>query len=185
MEVRSWFLNVWKWIDPIYYAFTRLERIQSDSEKNVFRVRLMRYRGKEVHFPDGSSLKKGDLVLKIHLHNVFILQEMFNMKNELARAKWLYKMVLDSLPGLCQYVRQHVKSDQIKGIVGITLLNRGSETLGFQRVPLTHPLFRLYKWMTLLPIHLLSADKPLRSLKKHHPVYLCMSKKLLEDRYGS
>lgn len=185
MEVKSWFISVWTLLDPLYYTCTRLKRIDSEREKNVFRVRLMKYRGKRVDFPDGSSLERGDLVVRIHLHNVYILQEMAGMNNELARAKWLYNTVRRSLPGVHDYLNNHPKKEQLKGIVGITLLNRGNRSLGFRTLPLYNPIFRLFRWVTLLPIHLLSADQPIRTLKKHRPVYLYMSKDELEARYGA
>ena len=141
MEVKSWFISVWTLLDPLYYTCTRLKRIDSEREKNVFRVRLMKYRGKRVDFPDGSSLERGDLVVRIHLHNVYILQEMAGMNNELARAKWLYNTVRRSLPGVHDYLNNHPKKEQLKGIVGITLLNRGNRRSASGRCRCTTPFF--------------------------------------------
>src|SRR5690606_11466412 len=73
--------------------------------------------------------------------------------------------------------------DKIQGILGITLLNRGCRSLGFDLIPLSNKWFIAYKWITFLPIHFLSVHQPIKSLKKHQPVYLYMSKEMLTTRY--
>lgn len=63
MKVKSYVLSIWDIIDPIYYSFTRLTYVNTDPKKNIFRVRLLRYRGTDLTLADGTCLQRGDLLL--------------------------------------------------------------------------------------------------------------------------
>lgn len=185
MFVKRWILSLWTIIDPIYYALTRLKYIKDGDNNNIFRVRMMTYRGKDVRLTNGEMLRKGDKMLRIHLHNIKLLKQLRKIDNELLKARLVYRTVQQSLPGLYKYIENHPKKEQIQGILGITLLNRGCRSLGFDPIPLSNKLFIAYKWLTFLPIHFLSVNQPIKSLKKHQPVYLYMSKQMLTQRYRS
>ncbi|MBP1155390.1 hypothetical protein ACVLD2_000698 [Paenibacillus sp. PvR052] len=62
-------------------------------------------------------------------------------------------MIERSLPELALYVRSHSKCHEIKGIIGITMLNRGYDKLGFEAVQISFTWYRLLKWMSLKPIY--------------------------------
>ena len=70
-------IQVWSILDSFYLFCTRLKCLEQISgNTNVFRVRLTRYKGREVVLSDGTIVKKNDLLIKIHLHNVSLLKEM-------------------------------------------------------------------------------------------------------------
>lgn len=181
--VKSWFLSVWGFFDPLYYELTRLQRVPDERDRNAFRVRLMTYRGRPIRLADGTIVKRGVRVLKVHLHNIALLQDMRHIYGDVARARWLYRHVQQSMPGLCRFLQQHPQFRHVDGMIGITMLNRGCRSLGFQPIPLNNPLYKTYKWVTLLPIFLLSADRPWQTWRKHEPVYLYMSIPDLLARY--
>lgn len=183
IKVKSTFLAIWSIIDPIYYSFTRLVCVDRKTNKNVFRVRLMRYRGKDITLSDGTVIQKNDILLKIHLHNIILLKDLMPISNGLIRGRAIYRRVEQSMPGLAEFIMDHPKYQQIKGIIGITTLNRGCQELGFEIFSIQNHLFKLYKWITLFPIHLLTAGNPLRKVKKHMPTYLLMSKPNLLKKY--
>jgi hypothetical protein len=177
-----WF--IWSRWDPVYYALSNLKRIeQQGSGLNVFRVRLVRYKGKNVKLSDGTCICKNDLLLRIHLHNVLLLSEMRHEKNDIIRGRLLYRFIRNSLPGLAHYMQQHPNLKEIKAVIGVTLLNRGSSTLGFETVPISNRLYKLYKWLCMLPIYFLFTERPFRMLKRHTPACLFMTKQKLLGRY--
>jgi hypothetical protein len=183
--VKSYILFLWRCIDPFYFQCSRLTYLDSaNNEKNVFRVRLTRYKGKSVTLADGSRIVKNDLLVKIHLHNIRILKEVQNMKSELKKTRFIYKKVEKSLPALAKYMKNHNKSDDIKGVIGITSLNRGTRRLGFEETAISNTLYKRFKQLSLLPISFLSYDNlSLKMLHKNTPCYLFMSKDRLLEKY--
>jgi hypothetical protein len=183
--LRPFFLTIWRYIDPIYFALTRLEYPCSDRKKEgVFRVRLTRYKGKDVVLSDGTAISKNDLLLKIHLHNVKLLRNLSGIKNELSKGKAIFQQILDSMPLLTAFILNHPEAGRIKGIIGITLIDKGFERLGFECFLPESKLYSWYKKTLQIPIYLLSCSKiSLRNIKKHHPVYLMMSKEKLFETY--
>ncbi|MBD1380654.1 hypothetical protein IC621_10475 [Bacillus sp. IB182487] len=182
--MKLYIISAWSILDPVYYTFTRLQYLkQTEKKKTIFRVRLTRYKGREVVLSDGTIIKKNDTLVKIHLHNVQLLKELYNINNDIKRAVVVYKKIKESLPYLASYVEQHKKKEQIKGIIGITMLNRGSERLGFESFSITSRLYIWFKQLALFPIFLISSSNPARQ-KNKSPNYLFMSTKSLLGKYG-
>ncbi|MBT2755594.1 hypothetical protein J7E71_06420 [Mesobacillus foraminis] len=178
--MRSYVLSIWSLLDPLYYSFTRLTYL--NGEDNIFRIRLTRYKGKKMILSDGAEINKNDIMVKIHLHNVRLLNELKDIKSDLRKARRIYSHVQKSLPGVEAYIRNHRRSDQIKGIIGITMLNKGCERLGFEVCDIAHPVYKCYKWITLLPIWILSSHRS-GHVFKQAPTYLFMSAETLSKLY--
>lgn len=184
MAVRLAILWLWKLIDPLFYICSRLQYILDDQKKrSIFRVRVTKYRGKRIILSDGTVIGKNDLLLKIHLHNVRLLMEYVRIKNELKRSRMIYKLVLQSMPALTNYLKAHPKQDKIKAIIGITTLNRGVQSLGFECFIPQSYCYRVVKQLGQLPIFLLSGT-PLKHYPKHELTYLFLSKEFLYGNYG-
>jgi hypothetical protein len=185
MFFRPFLLNIWRIMDPIYFTFTRLQYPCSGTERNgVFRVRLTRYKGKDIILSDGTIICKNDLLLKIHLHNVKMLKELSSVKNEIAKGKRIFKQVLKSMPLLASFIAVHPDQSQIKGVIGITLINKGFTPLGFDCIQPENKYYLSFKKATQLPIYLLSCSEiSLAGIRKHQPVYLMMSKDRLIEKY--
>lgn len=179
-------MGAWNLFDPIYYNFTRLTYLDTETpEKNILRVRLTRYKGRNVTLSDGTQINKNDILVKIHLHNVRLLTEMQHIKNDIKRGRFIFQSMRKSLPNLVSYVQNHPKSEEIKGIIGITTLNKGANRLGFEAVPISSPFYKWFKWVSFLPISILSAtSSPFKYMSKHsEPSYLFMSKTRLTSMY--
>jgi hypothetical protein len=177
--MKSYLLGVWNALDPVYYTCTRLRYVSdSDERRTLFRVRLTRYKGKRTVLKDGTVINKEDLLIKIHLHNVKIMNELFTVSSDTKRAVYIYHMIKRSLPMLANYVRNHTRYPEIKGIIGITTLHKGSSRLGFECVSIDNAFYRNYKRLTFAPINYLA-----NSSRHEKPVYLFMSKDELITRY--
>ncbi|ABS22012.1 YkoP family protein [Bacillus cytotoxicus] len=186
--MKSYVLTIWNFIDPIYYKFTRLTYIHKGTcDDNILRVRLTRYKGKNITLSDGTQINKNDTLIKIHLHNVRLLNEMKSFENNIKKGKFIYQYVKKSLPDLALYIQNHPKADKIKGIIGITMLNRGADRLGFEFVSISNPLYKWFKWIAFIPICLLSGNNSIIKMIKNNisssPQYLFMSKESLLERY--
>lgn len=183
MSLRLTIIWIWKLIDPLFYLCSRLHYITEENrKKSIFRVRITKYKGQNLILSDGTKIYKNDLLLKIHLHNVRLLNEYVKIKNDLNRARLIYKLVLSSMPSLANYLKLHPEECRIKGIIGITTINKGVKPLGFECFPPANRMYKRMKKLGQLPIFLLSSSS-LKDFKKNKLNYLCMSKERLYERY--
>lgn len=186
--MKGYVLSIWSLIDPIYYFCTRLTIPPYEGiEGNIFRIRLTRYKGRNIVLSDGTQVNKNDTLVKIHLHNVRIMKEFRNTKSELKKAKIIYRNIQKSLPGVELYIRNSCCSHEIKGIIGITLLNKGYERLGFEIFGISNPIYKWFKWLSFLPIEILFTQKNSfwHIFKHRKPNYLLMSTNKLSKMYHS
>lgn len=166
---------------------TRLQCLEHISNNyNILRVRLTHYKGRDVVLSDGTMIKKNDLLVKIHLHNVRLLKEMKCLDQRINKSIYLYKKVQQSLPDLAIFIIQHKQSELIKGIIGITMIDKGFKRLGFESASLSSRPYLWFKRFALYPIHFISSSKP-SNKRKHTPApqYLFMSKDGLCKKYVS
>lgn len=185
MGIRLTIIWLWKLIDPIFYFFSRLHYIWEDNrKKSIFRVRVTKYKGKNIILSDGTRIDRNDLLLKIHLHNVRLLYEYLKVKNDLQRARLMYRSVFHSMPSLASYLQSHPQETNIKGIIGITTINKGVLPLGFETISPTNFLYRKLKKVGQLPIFLLTKSS-INNFKNNKLNYLLMSKEMLYQKYGS
>lgn len=184
--MKGYVLFVWSLFDPIYYFFSNLSYLSDEKEGgNIFRIKLTKYKGKHVVLSDGTKINKNDTLVKIHLHNVRLLRELKDIKSELKKAKIIYRYVQNSLPGVEHYIRKHSLSHEIKGIIGITSINKGSERLGFETIDISHPVYKMFKRFAFLPIVVLSSQTAsIKNLiRSQQPSYLFMSTNQLSKMY--
>jgi hypothetical protein len=184
MNVRFYVLWMWKILDPIYYLFTRLNYVGTDPIRNIFRVRLLTYTGHPITLADGSCLKLGDTLVKIHLHNVRLLHALLPLHSDIERGKYIYRSVQASLPGLAEYIKNHPRKEEIKGILGITLLNKGCAHLGFETHPILNNGYKVMKWFPQLLMCLLFVSQPIKTFRKQSIKYILMTKETLFERYS-
>lgn len=185
MLVRWVLLFIWKCLDPIYFSLTRLQYLSSNRKgEGVFRVRLTKYKGRDVVLSDGTMICKNDLLLKIHLHNVRLLHDFSYINNELSKGRGIFRRIMDSMPLLTSFILNHPEEARIKGIIGITLINKGFRQLGFECVLPENKVYSWFKKTLQIPIYLLSCSRvSVANIQKHHPVYLMMSKEKLMEKY--
>ncbi|TLS35086.1 hypothetical protein FCL54_22390 [Pseudalkalibacillus caeni] len=188
--MRLYLISIWTILDPFYYALTRLTYLDTENplKKSVLRVRLTKYKGRKVTLSDGTTLNKNDTMVKIHIHNVRVLREISFIKSDIKRALYLYKLVKEAMPCLAAYIDKHELQNEIKGIIGITLINKGYERLGFESVIIKSRIYRWFKLLSMYPIAFLSSTPEISVRKKKHrmpPNYLFMSKQALLKAYGT
>jgi len=185
MFIRLTILWIWKVIDPLFYFFSRLHYIQGyNRQRSIFRVRVTKYKGKNIILSDGTRIHRNDLLLKIHLHNVRLLNDYIKIKNDLHRARLIYRSVFLSMPTLAGYLKTHPQETDIKGIIGITTINKGIQPLGFETIRPSNFFYRRLKKIGQLPIFLLTKSS-FKKFQKNKLNYLLMSKEMLYQKYGS
>lgn len=88
MKLKLYFLSTWSVLDPIYFYISRLHYPESaKTNTTVFRIKQIRYKGPKVCLADGQEICKNDVLVKIHLHNVRLIKELFTIDNDLKKGK--------------------------------------------------------------------------------------------------
>jgi len=184
--MRKFFLKVWYALDPLYSAFIRLQPLVPASQEDiVFRIRLTKFNGKTTLLSDGTQIHTNDLLIKIHLYNIKLLYNDSHIKNDLVKGKMIYKKVRNSMPYLADFIKNHPKESEIKGIIGITTINKGFHLLGFESSHPSNKLYAYFKKFFQMPIYLLSGSNiSMADLKKRKTTYLLMSKEQLYKKYA-
>ncbi len=175
-------LTLWGIWDKIYHCCRRLHYIQR--EQNIFRYTILPYRGEKLETKNGYVIQKGDLVIRLHIHNYLLAKRSKGIHSDVQIGLALVREVKRSLPQLANVVKSHPKEREIKGIVGTTLLFKGSGQLGFSISPVPDIwYFRFKRWyLTLLKIVMHpSGRKAPTSMEPLTRVY--MAKKELLDRF--
>jgi hypothetical protein len=88
------------------------------------------------------------------------------------------------MPILAGYLKSHPQETEIKGIIGITTINKGILPLGFESISPSSFLYRRLKKFGQLPIFLLTKSS-FENFNKNKLNYLLMSKEMLYQKYGS
>jgi hypothetical protein len=150
-------LLLWGVWDALYQRCTRLRYV--DKGKNIFRIVLLRYRGEPLITSDNQQICPGDLILKLHIHNYYFANICRGVRDEMRIVLLLRRQVVQSLPQLACYLRSLPEADQIKGIVGTTMLHKGVEPLGFSisDVPMNW-FFRYKRWYLRLMLRIIHPD---------------------------
>ncbi|KNB72170.1 YkoP family protein [Brevibacillus reuszeri] len=179
-------LTLWGYWDEIYQRCTRLKYVEKGN--NIFRIVPLRYRGESLVTSDGHFIHKGDLIVKIHIHNYYFATLCKGVTDELKVALLLRRHIMHSLPKLAAYLDEMNKREEIKGIVGTTMLHKGVQPLGFSisDVPMS-ALFRFKRWYLRLLLRLIHPDgkRRVQTWSQEMPLKrVYMSKELLLNRYG-
>ncbi|GED55489.1 hypothetical protein BBO01nite_47300 [Brevibacillus borstelensis] len=185
MEMNTGILILWGIWDELYQRCTRLRYIEKGN--NIFRIVRMRYRGEPLVTSDNRVISKGDLILKLHIHNYYFATLSKGVKDDLRVALLLRQQIMRSLPQLASYLNNMEERDEIKGIVGTTTLSKGVTPLGFSvsNVPMSW-FFRYKRWYLKLMIRFIHPDgkKRMKTWDQDVPLKrVYMSKEELLRRY--
>ncbi|MDI6812787.1 MAG: polysaccharide deacetylase family protein [Desulfitobacteriaceae bacterium] len=137
---RRWAFVLWEKWEYLYANYFQIKRIDATS---LFRLTKKRYQGPELYDGDGTLLaKKGDMVADIHLDSIRLQSKESDLQRIGLRA---LSLVRKSLPVLAKFTAESPEYQNVKVLVGLTLLNRGVKGLGFevQEVPSSWPIRRI------------------------------------------
>lgn len=187
MQMNSSLLTLWGLWDDVYQRCTRLKYIEKGA--NIFRVVLLRYRGETLVTDDQQVIRNGDLILKIHIHNYYFATLCKGVKDELRLALLLRRHIMQSLPKLASYLESMAQKEEVKGIVGTTMLHKGVQPLGFSisDVPMNW-FFRYKRWYLRLLLRIIHPDgkRRVQTWDTEMPLKrVYMSKDMLLQRYGA
>ncbi|MCS7459600.1 polysaccharide deacetylase family protein [Paenibacillus doosanensis] len=175
-----------KW-EAVYHALFALEPVDPDNQLLYYRV--CTYHGRSILLPDGEEIRKGDRVIELHFNNEMIFHIAGGTRSMMQLAVQLIRAVQELLPKMAERLMSDAVTRDIKGIYGITMINRGPKQFGFTVTDLPKGLFyivsKLYLRLLLLVIH--PQGKQRLEVKKEllTPKVLAISAKELQRRYSA
>lgn len=170
--------------DRLEAWFDRLYRIRPVGDGgSVLRLGLIRYRGPDVPFQDGSVLRRGDLVGELHVDN-----RRAAALHEGRKAGFRYRReIFRLLPVLARDLRTRPEYQAIQAIGGPSLFWEEATLLGFEHRPV--PAFTRW-WLTWWERFLLARYHPagrarLAKGNRQELRQVWMSRRTLVERWGN
>jgi hypothetical protein len=179
-------LCLWGLIDRVIRRLAGIKDI-GDGKSFIWRLALRRYHGPEWRMPDGPPLRAGDYFIELHINNDRLLSLIGENTSTERMAIIAMREVRNSLPELARLIKDDEKYGRAKVLLGITLLHRGSERLGFKVYDLERGVLRTFTgWYEKLLLTLFhpSGKKSLKSYRDElSPKYVVMTRQELMRRY--
>lgn len=133
-------------LDSIVVRLLRVKDICMNDRPTLFRLRQRRYRGQPLTLADGTILRPRDPIGELHLNNE-VLKEITRAGKDPERIALLtLKELKLSLPALAQWINNTPGLKNIRAVVGLTMLHRGVERLGFTTHEPPQTIKRLASW---------------------------------------
>ncbi|CAI6015409.1 polysaccharide deacetylase family protein [Cohnella sp. JJ-181] len=144
--VAAWML----WEDIFGWLF----RLRPIGDGRSFHYRIIRYGGPALTLDDGQRIARGDRVMELHFVNKMMLDIGMSSRSEMQIAIRVIQLVKKALPDAARELQSMPGGEDVKALYGVSMINRGSEGLGFETFAMQKGLFA---WFTNRYLRLLTA----------------------------
>ncbi len=190
MHTLGWFKRLliacWMGWERIFHV---LFRIKPTGEDPVLHHRIIKYKGKTLHLSDGGTIANKDPVLELHFDNHKLFQIMMDSRSVMHIAIRLIREVEKELPRLAARIAGREEYAKIRGLYGISMINRGAEQFGFSVLELPPGLFdkmtRLYLGTLMKVLHPSGRKRVQKRGDKLSPRIIAMSMDRFRERFGA
>ena len=172
-------------------AFIRLFHVKPVDPDNTFlQIRLREYTDSTpITLEDGEVFAKGDQILELHLNNDTLLELGRTSRNSTHLAIQMIKRMRALLPQITHLIEHDPDYRNVKGLYGITLINRGPQQLGFTVLDLPKGPFtlitKLYLKLLMYVVHPKGKERLKTKAELLVPKIIAISVKELEHRYAA
>lgn len=176
-------LRVWAYWERVSERIWPIPAIPG-ARSSVLRMRLVSHRGRPVQLADGTQVRRGDRVGRLHLDNGAAFQLAHKTSWRLEGA------ITDDLRALASWVEQQPPPARPVAFHGRTFLGRGAQRLGFACIPCPSTVYiRLFRFYLHGLMVLYSQEGWMRMrrgrARSAFPCDIWMSARELLDGYGS
>ena len=171
--------------------FIKLFHVVPVDPNNTFlQIRLREYTDDEpLSLEDGERFVKGDRIVELHLNNDQLVELGRTSRNSTHLAIQMIRLIRDLLPMISQLLKTDPVYRDVKGLYGVTMINRGPEQLGFSIFDLPKGPFSFFtRYYLRLLMYVIHPDGKKRLQTKKEllvPKIIAISTKELENRYAA
>lgn len=173
-------VGAWMLWEKLFHVMFRLHPVGDGS---FMHYRIVKYSGPELVLRDESRIQHGDLVAEMHFDNETMYRIGMQSKSALQIALRLIRETKLALPDLSRQISVLHREQPIKAAFGISMVNRGSEGLGFDTFALKPGLFsKMTNWylkLLMSIIHPEGKKKVRRQREKLEPRMILMGWEML------
>jgi hypothetical protein len=178
---------VWLWFqwESLFHILFQVKQI--DPANKLYFSRVKTYHGQAMLLDDGEEIRDGDRIIELHFNNRMLFHMLTETGSMVQLAVGMIRITKQTLPLLLKQIEIDPSMGNIKGVIGITMIHRGTKKLGFTIVDLPAGIF---SYMTKYYLRvLLSVINPEgKQLIEHKgnvftPKIVVLSVKELEKRY--
>ncbi|WP_020615810.1 polysaccharide deacetylase family protein [Paenibacillus daejeonensis] len=145
---------LWLTWERIFQWVFRVKPVQGDA---VFHYRIRKYHGPQLRLDDGETIRDGDEVVELHFDNRKLFETVASSGSVMRMAIYVVREVGKALPKLAAEMAGKPEFREVRGLYGISMINRGSQSFGFSTIDLPPGLFsrmtRLYLKLLLRVLH--------------------------------
>jgi peptidoglycan-N-acetylglucosamine deacetylase len=135
-------VGTWMLWEKLFHVLFRLRPV---GDGKSFNYRVRRYSGPPLDLRGDTTLHSGDYVMELHFENQMLFELSRDSRSDVQTGIKLIRQVERALPDLARELGTVRRGDQVKGLYGVSMIHRGSESLGFETFELPRGLFA---WMT-------------------------------------
>ncbi|XEC93113.1 polysaccharide deacetylase family protein [Paenibacillus tarimensis] len=132
-------VSLWMGWERLFHILFRLEPI--DGGKSIFHFRIREYKGEPLQLNNGARIGKNDRIIELHFDNGKLLHAMRGSKSVLHTAIYMIREVEKAMPKLAAQIAGRREYEDVRGLYGISMIHRGSESFGFHVFDLPEGLF--------------------------------------------
>lgn len=183
----TWLLGIWRMWDKFFRLALNIRDVTGNYGKpTIFRTSVRRYPGPGVDLPGGEALSPGEKICEIHINNDH-LAGLLKGENSPGKIGIMVARELHrSLPVLALKINKDPQFRDVRYLVGITMLHRGTASMGF--TPVEIPSSRARKIISCYQRLVLKLYHPSGRGRLHGkgdmtPKIIVMSKTALLSKY--
>ncbi|WP_246628188.1 polysaccharide deacetylase family protein [Paenibacillus oenotherae] len=169
--------------------FHVLFRIQEGGTDSIFHYRKRKYRGKALQLSEGRTIEDGDEVIELHLDNSMLFRMMMESRSLMHVAILLIREVEKAMPKLAEQFAGKEEYANVRGLYGISMINRGAAQFGFTVLELQPGLFdrltRFYLKLLMFVLHPSGKKRVRGENSRLSPRIIAMSMEELFKRYST
>lgn len=173
-----------KWESMFHFMF-QVQCVDRDTQ--FLHLRIRKYDGKTIELPDGECIQPGDRVAELHLDNRMLYSMGRNARTSMHLAIGLIREMGQTMPKIADFILNDPDYSDVKGLYGVSMINRGPAQFGFTVLDLPKGIFAvLSKWylrMLMSIVHPQGSHRLHRKSEMLVPKIIVMSRKELLRRY--
>ncbi|MFC5532010.1 YkoP family protein [Cohnella yongneupensis] len=140
---------VWLQYEKLFHVVFRLRPV---GDGKSFNYRIRKYSGPPLELRDAPVLRSGDHIMEIHFENQMLFETGMSSRTPMQIGIKIIREMEKALPDLGKELSTAPNGDKVKALYGVSMIHRGSESLGYQNFDLPKGMFA---WMTNIYLRIL------------------------------